>query len=96
METISMNSLNRRCNRRKEPMKRSIRLVSQAVKERDISEKSLVELQEQLFWVILRCREKVKEMCLDAGFTPEEAGLQFNHPTIGTRKSYTMVCLRVE
>jgi len=26
----------------------------------------------------------------------EEVGLQFTHPTIGQRKSYTMVCLHIE
>ncbi len=77
-------------------MKRPVNLVNPAVKEREISEKTLNELQEQLFWVILRCREKIKDMCLDAGFTPDEAGLQFNHPTIGPKKSYTMICLRVD
>lgn len=77
-------------------MKRSVKLVNPVIKEREISEKSLIELQEQVFWAILRCREKVKNMCMDAGFTPEEAGLQFNHPTIGPTKSYTMVCIRVD
>lgn len=77
-------------------MRRSVKIMNQVVKSRDISEQSLFELQEQLFWVILRCREKAKNMCMDAGFTPEEAGLQFIHPTMGGRKSYTMICLRME
>ncbi len=96
MGTISMNSLNKLSSRRLNQMKRTVKLVSPVSKEREISEKSLAELQEQLFWVILRCSEKVKNMCIDAGFTPEEAGLQFNHPTIGPKKSYTMICLRIE
>jgi hypothetical protein len=77
-------------------MRRSVKIVNRAVKGRDISEQSLDELQEQLFWAILRCREEARNMCMDAGFTPEEAGLQFIHPTMGARKSYTMICLRME
>lgn len=77
-------------------MRRSAKMSNHAVASREINERSLNELQEQLFWVILRCRERARSMCEDAGFTPEEVGLQFNHPTIGPRKRYTMVCLRVE
>lgn len=77
-------------------MKRSVEFVNNDIKEREISERSLIELREQLFWVILRCREKVTNMCEDAGYTPEEAGLQFLHPIIGQRKSYTMVCLHID
>ena len=77
-------------------MKRVTNLVTRELKEREISERSLTELREQLFWVILRCREKVTNMCEDAGFTPDEVGLQFLHPTIGQRKRYTMVCLHVD
>lgn len=77
-------------------MKRVVRCIEHDFKQREISQRSLTDLQEQLFWVILRCREKVTNMCEDAGYTPEEVGLQFLHPTIGQRKSYTMVCLRVD
>jgi hypothetical protein len=77
-------------------MKRSAEYINQEIKEREISERSLTELREQLFWVILRCREKVTNMCEDAGYTPDEVGLQFLHPTIGTRKTYTMVCLHID
>jgi hypothetical protein len=77
-------------------MKRSVTAVSHEFNEREISERSLTELREQLFWVILRCREKVTNMCEDARFTPDEVGLQFLHPTIGQRKSYTMVCLHID
>jgi hypothetical protein len=77
-------------------MKKAVRMMNQAMQSRDISDKSLIDLQEELYWVILRARENAKNICEQAGFTPEEAGLQFIHPTIGARKNYTMICLRVE
>jgi hypothetical protein len=77
-------------------MKRLTNLIRHELKEREISERSLIELREQLFWEILRCREKVMNMCEDAGFNPDEVGLQFLHPIIGHRKSYTMVCLHID
>jgi hypothetical protein len=77
-------------------MKSSFEILTQVINDREISERTLTELREQLFWVILRCREKVTNMCEDAGYTPDEVGLQFLHPTIGQRKSYTMVCLHMD
>ncbi len=57
---------------------------------------SLTELQKELYWVILRARERARYICEQAGYTPEEAGLQFLHPTMGARRNYTMICLRVK
>jgi len=77
-------------------MKKPDKKISQSMRTRGIADKSLINLQEELYWVILRARENAKNICEQAGFTPEEAGLQFIHPTIGPRKNYTMICLRVE
>jgi hypothetical protein len=77
-------------------MRKTVGKMNQEMRLRDISDKSLIDLQEELYWVIFRARENAKNICEQAGFTPEEAGLQFLHPTIGPRKNYTMICLRVE
>lgn len=77
-------------------MKRSAKTsANQAITDKKPYDESLTELQEQLFWVILRCREKARSMCEEAGYTPEEAGLQFNHPMISRRRRYSMICLRM-
>ena len=64
-------------------MKKKVGKMNQDMHLRDVSDKSLIDLQEELYWVIFRARENAKNICERAGFTPEEAGLQFLHPTIG-------------
>lgn len=75
-------------------MKNTAGNMNQAMRNRDMG--SLTELQKELYWVILRARERARDICEQAGYTPEEAGLQFLHPTMGARRNYTMICLRVE
>lgn len=68
--------------------------MNQTMRNSDMG--SLTELQKELYWVILRARERARDICEQAGYTPEEAGLQFLHPTMGARRNYTMICLRVK
>jgi hypothetical protein len=68
--------------------------MNQTMRSSDMG--SLTELQKELYWVILRARERARDICEQAGYTPEEAGLQFLHPTMGARRNYTMICLRVK
>lgn len=68
--------------------------MNQTMRSSDMG--SLTELQKELYWVILRARERARNICEQAGYTPEEAGLQFLHPTMGARRNYTMICLRVK
>ncbi|MFY9398045.1 MAG: hypothetical protein WAR22_06770 [Desulfomonilia bacterium] len=75
-------------------MKHRATNMNQAVEDRDM--RPLTELQKELYWVILRARERARYICEQAGYTPEEAGLEFLHPTMGARRNYTMICLRVE
>lgn len=77
------------------PKKTEFTPMNKAADAGKISSEDMQDIRKVIFFEIMSCLERVRDLCLDSGLQPEECGLFFKHPNESRGKHYACIAQRI-